>query len=405
MVFCARFTAVVFLTAMMSAGVARAENTGISDNVVKIGVINDMNGPYAALSGKGSVLAAQMAIDELKGELPFQVELVSADHQLKVDIGVSIVKRWYEAEKVDMIVDFVHSAIALAAQQIAKTNNRVAIATGVGTVDFTGAACTGNTASWLYDTYALSNGLVRSLVKNKLDTFFVIAVDYAFGASMTSDVIKAAEASGGKALGVVKFPLNSSDFASYLLQAQASGAKVVVFAAGGADLVTLIKQSREFGLVERGQTVVTPLMYISDIKSLGLGVAGGMRFSTAFYWDRNDETRAWTDQFRKKYGAPPTMAQAAVYSSTRHYLKAVKAAGTDEAQAVMAKMREMPVEDMYVHGGVLREDGRLLHPMYLVEVKRPEESKGDWDYYKIISTIDANDAFRSARDGGCPLAK
>ena len=253
MVFCARFTAVVFLTAMMSAGVACAENSGISDNVVKIGVINDMNGPYAALSGKGSVLAAQMAIDELKGELPFQVELVSADHQLKVDIGVSIVKRWYEAEKVDMIVDFVHSAIALAAQQIAKTNNRIAIATGVGTVDFTGAACTRNTASWLYDTYALSNGLVRSLVKNKLDTFFVIAVDYAFGASMTNDVIKAAEASGGKVLGVVKFPLNSSDFASYLLQAQASGAKVVVFAAGGADLVTLINSRANSGSLSGGR--------------------------------------------------------------------------------------------------------------------------------------------------------
>jgi len=274
----------------------------------------------------------------------------------------------------------------------------------VGTVDFTGKACTANTASWLYDTYALSNGLVRSLVANKLDTFFIIAVDYAFGQSMTNDVTQAAQAAGGKVLGVVKFPLNSADFASYLLQAQSSGAKVILLASGGADLINLIKQSREFGITQR-QAVVTPLMFLTDVKGLGLDAAGGMRFSTAFYWDRNDETRAWAQRFREKHGAPPTMVHAAIYSSIRHYLKAIKAAGTDEAQAVMKKMREMPVDDMYVHGGVLREDGRLLHPMYLVEVKRPNESRGDWDFYKVVSTIPAEEAFQSAKDGGCPLAK
>lgn len=399
------FSLLLGASALVMAGSGQAADPTISDNVVKIGVINDMSGQYAELAGKGSVIAAQMAIDELKGELNFPVELVSADHQLKVDLGVSIVKRWYEEAKVDMVVDVVHSAIALAAQQIAKANNKVAIVTGVGTVDFTGKACTGNTASWLYDTYALSNALVRSLVANKLDTFFIVAVDYAFGESMTNDVRRAAEASGGKVLGLVKFPLNSSDFASYLLRAQSSGAKVVLFAAGGADLVNLIKQSREFGLTKQGQTVVTPLMYITDAKSLGLDVAGGMRFSTAFYWDRNDETRAWSKRFSEKNGAAPTMAHAAVYSSVRHYLKAIKAANTDEAQAVMAKMREIPVDDMYVRGGVLREDGRLLHPMYLVEVKTPAESKVAWDYYKVISTIPADQAFLSARDSGCPLAK
>ena len=399
------FSLGVGLFALLSAGMAFAADAKISDNVIKIGVINDASGPYANLAGKGSVIAAQMAIDEMKGELPASVELVSGDHQLKVDLGVSIVKRWFEQDKVDLVVDIVHSAIALAAQQIAKTQNRLVIATAVGTVDFTGKACTGNTASWLYDTYALSNGLVRSLVEKKLDTFFIIAVDYAFGQSMTNDVTQAAQAAGGKVLGTVKFPLNSSDFASYLLQAQSSGAKVVLLAAGGGDLINLIKQSREFGITQRGQTVVTPLMFLTDVKGLGLDVAGGMGFSTAFYWDRNDETRAWSQRFKEKHGAPPTMVHAAIYSSVRHYLKAVKAAGTDEAQAVMTKMRETPVDDMYVHGGVLREDGRLLHPMYLVEVKPPNESRGDGDYYKVISTIPGEQAFQSAKDGGCPLAK
>jgi branched-chain amino acid transport system substrate-binding protein len=393
------------LPALLAAGIASAANEKVSDNVIKIGVINDASGPYADLAGKGSVIAAQMAIDEMKGELPAPVELVSADHQLKVDAGVAIVKRWFDQDKVDAVVDIVHSAIALAAQQVAKAQNRIVIATAVGTVDFTGKACTGNTASWLYDTYALSNGLVRSLVANKLDTFYIIAVDYAFGQSMTNDVTQAAQAAGGKVLGVVKFPLNSPDFASYLLQAQSSGAKVVLLAAGGADLINLIKQSREFGITQRGQTVVTPLMFLTDVKSLGLDVAGGMRFSTAFYWDRNDETRAWSQKFKEKHGAPPTMVHAAIYSSVRHYLKAIKAAGTDEAQAVMAKMRATPVNDMYVHGGILREDGRLLHPMYLVEIKRPNESRGDGDFYKVISTIPAEQAFQSAKDGGCPLAK
>jgi branched-chain amino acid transport system substrate-binding protein len=390
----------------MITGGAYAAGPTISDDVVKIGVINDMSGPYGPLAGKGSVVAAQMAIDELKDTLPFKVQMVSADHQLKVELGVSIIKRWYEQDHVDMVTDIVHSAIALAAQQIAATDNRIVIAQAVGAVDFTGKACTPNSAAWLYDTYALSNGLVRSLVANKQDTFFIIAVDYAFGVSMTKDVTEAAKAAGGKVLGVVKFPLNSSDFASYLLQAQSSGAKVVLLAAGGADLVNLIKQAREFGLTQQGQSVVTPLMFISDVKSIGLDTAGGMQFSTAFYWDRDEETRAWSKKFMAlNNGAAPTMDQAGVYSAVRHYLLSVKAAGTDEAKAVMAKMRELPVDDIYVHGGKLRKDGRLLHPMYLVRVKDPSESKGDWDFYKVISTIDADKAFKSAEDSGCALDK
>jgi branched-chain amino acid transport system substrate-binding protein len=222
---------------------------------------------------------------------------------------------------------------------------------------------------------------------------------------MTSDVTKAVEAAGGKVVGVVRHPLNTSDFASYLVQAQASGAKVVLLANGGADLVTAIKQSKEFGLTARGQVLATPLMFLTDVHSLGLQTAQGLSFTTPFYWDRNDETRDWSSRFQKLYGAPPTMVHAAVYSAVRHYLIAVKAAGTDEAQAVMGKMREIPVNDMYVKNGILREDGRLLHPMYLVEVKKPEESKGPWDFYTIKDTVPADQAFRSAKDGGCPLAK
>lgn len=375
----------------------------ISDDVVKIGIINDMDGPYADLSGKGSVIAAQMAIDEMKDELNFKVELISAGHQLKPDIGTAIIRRWFDAEKVDMVADIVHSAIALAAEDIAKARNRIVIATAVGTTDFTGKACTPNSASWLYDTNALSGGLVKSMIAKKLDSWFIIAVDYAFGQSMTSDVTKAVEAAGGKVVRVVRHPLGTADYASYLLQAQSSGAKVVLLANGGNDLVNAIKQAKEFGLTQRGQTLATPLMFITDVKSLGLEEAQGLSFTTPFYWDLNDATRAWSKRFMKLHGAAPTMVHAAVYSAVRHYLESVRAAGTDEAQAVMKKMRELPVNDMYVQGGILRQDGRLLHPMYLVEVKKPSESKGDWDYYKVLDSIPGDQAFMDAKASGCPL--
>jgi branched-chain amino acid transport system substrate-binding protein len=397
-----RLALLLFCSVLWFSGDACAQ---ISNDVVKIGVINDMDGPYSELSGKGSVVAAQIAIDELKADFPGRIELISAGHQLKPDVGTGIIRRWFDSENVDVVVDLVHSAIALAAQELAKSRNRIVIATAVGTTDFTGKSCTSKSASWLYDTYALSNGLVTSMVHNKLDTWFTIAVDYAFGLSMTNDATRAVEAAGGKVLGVVRHPLNTSDFASYLLQAQASGAKVVLLASGGADLVNAIKQSKEFGITSRGQVLATPLMFITDVRSLGLQAAQGLSFTTPFYWDRNDETRAWSNRFRELHGAPPTMVHAAVYSAVRHYLKAVKAVGSDEAQAVMAKMREIPVNDMYVKNGILREDGRLLHPMYLVEVKKPSESTGLWDFYKIKSTIPAEQAFLSAREGGCPLAK
>jgi branched-chain amino acid transport system substrate-binding protein len=393
----------VVLALLLSLGCSTDVRAQISDSVVKIGILNDMDGPYADLSGKGSVVAAQMAIDEMKPSLDFKVELVSAGHQLKPDIGVGIIKRWFDAENVDMVADIVHSGIALAAQQLADSKDRIVIGTAVGTTDFTGKACTKTSASWLYDTYALSNVLVKSMVEKKLDTWFILAVDYAFGQSMTNDITKSVEQAGGRVLGVVRHPLNTADFSSYLLQAQSSGAKVVVLANGGTDLVNSIKQAKEFGLTQRGQTLATPLMFITDVNSLGLQAAQGLRFTTPFYWDLNEETRAWSKRFWDLHGKPPTMVHAAVYSVVKHYLESVKAAGTDEAQAVMKKMRSLPVNDMYVKDGVLRDDGRLIHPMYLVEVKAPAESRAPWDYYRVISTIPGSQAFLSAKEGGCPL--
>jgi branched-chain amino acid transport system substrate-binding protein len=390
---------------VLSLGCPSYVSAQISDGVVKIGILNDMDGPYSDLSGKGSVVAAQMAIDEMKPSLSFKVELVSASHQLKPDVGTGIIRRWFDADGVDMIADIVHSGIALAAQELAKSKNRIIIGTAVGTTDFTGKACTKNGASWLYDTYALSSVLVKSMVEQKLDTWFILAVDYTFGQSMTADITKVVEQAGGKVLGVVRHPLNTADFSSYLLQGQASGAKVVVLANGGTDLVNSIKQAKEFGISERGQTLATPLMFITDVNSLGLEAARGLRFVTPFYWDLNDETRAWSKRFWSLHGKPPTMVHAAIYSAVKHYLLSVQAAGTDEAQAVMNKMRSTPVNDMYVKDGILREDGRLIHPMYLVEVKAPSDSRGPWDYYKVIQSIPGSQAFRSAKESGCPLAE
>jgi branched-chain amino acid transport system substrate-binding protein len=381
-----------------------AADAQLSGNEVKIGVINDMSGPYEALAGKGSVVAAQMAIEDFGGNaLGRPIRLVTADHQLKPEIGIGIIKKWFDVEGVDMVADIVHSSIALAAEPIAREKDRVLIATAVGAVDFTGKGCTPNSASWLYDTRALTVGLVRSLVEQKLDTWYLIVVDYAFGQSMEADARKAIEASGGKVLGSIRHPLGTNDFSSYLLQAQQSGAKVVLMANGGSDLINAIKQAKEFGL-DRTQKIVSPLMFITDVKSLGLDVAQGLSMTTAFYWDRNDETRAWSKRFFERHKAMPTMAQASLYSAVLHYLKAVAAAGTDEGKAVVAKMRELPVNDVYVHNGKLRVDGRLMHPMYLVKVKSPGESHGPWDLYDIIGEIPAEKAFAPLSQSGCPLA-
>jgi branched-chain amino acid transport system substrate-binding protein len=397
--------ALVFAVAIAFTAPAAA-NAQISDNIVRIGVLNDQSGLYADLGGPGSVVAARMAIEDFGGTvLGKPVDVVVADHQNKADIGAAIARQWFDADKVDMAIGFDNSSVALAVEQLAAEHNRIAIAGAVGSTAFTGKACTPTEASWIYDSYALTTSLARSVVAEGRDTWFFLTVDYAFGHSLEADAAKSVVAAGGKVLGSVRHPLNTADFSSYLLQAQASGAKVVALANGGGDMINATKQAGEFGLTRRGQSIVSLLVFITDIHSIGLKSAQGLKFVTGFYWDRDDESRAWSQRFFARHGAMPTQAQASVYSAIRHYLKAIAAAGTDEAKAVMAKMREIPVNDFFAKNGRLREDGRLVHDMYFAQVKMPAESKEPWDYYHVLGIIPGDSAFRSLEDGGCPLVR
>jgi len=392
------------VSALLVTGLAaQSAHAQISDDVVRIGVLNDQTGLYADLGGPGSVVAARMAVEDFGGKvLGKPVEIVSGDHQNKSDIGAAIAREWFDVGKVDMAIGFDHSAVALAVSQLAAEKNRIAIAGAVGSTAFTGKSCTPTEASWIYDSYALTTSLAKAVVGEGRDSWFFLTVDYTFGHSLEADATAAVKAAGGKVLGSVRHPLNTADFSSYLLQAQASGAKVVAFANGGGDMVNATKQANEFGLT-KNQNIVSLLVFISDVHSMQLQAAQVLKFVTAFYWDRNEETRAWSKRFFDRFGRMPTMPQAAVYSAITHYLGAIAAAGTDEAKAVMAKMRERPVNDFYVKNGHLREDGRLVHDMYLAQVKTPAESRGPWDYYKILATIPGDQAFRSLADGGCPL--
>ena len=394
------------VSGFLASGYNGTVNAQISDNLVRIGVLNDQSGVYADLGGAGSVIAAHMAVEDAGGKvLGKPIDIVVADHQSKADVGAAIARQWFDAEKVDLAIGFDNSSVALAVEQIALQKNRIAIAGAVATTAFTGKNCTPNEASWLHDSYALTNTLARSVVGRGEDTWFFVTVDYAFGHSLEDDAKNAVVASGGKVLGSARHPLNNSDFSSYLLQAQASGAKVVALANAGGDMINATKQANEFGVSRAGQTLVSLLVFITDIHSLGLAAAQGLRFVTGFYWDRNNQTRAWSKRFFDRHQRMPTAAQAAVYSAIRHYLRAIEAAGTDDAKPVMAKMREMPVDDFYARGGRLREDGRLLHDLYFVQVKTPVESSGPWDYYKIIATIPGDQAFRPAGEDGCPLIR
>jgi branched-chain amino acid transport system substrate-binding protein len=384
----------------LGAPAARAQ---ISDDVVRIGVLNDESGLFADLGGPGSVTAARMAAEDAGGQvLGKPVEIVFADHQNKPDIAVNLARQWFEVGKVDMAIGFDNSAVALAVEQLAADHNRIAIAGAVGTTAFTGKSCTPTEASWIYDSYALTTSLAKSVVAEGRDTWFFITVDYAFGYSLEADATAAVQAAGGKVLGSVRHPLNTADFSSYLLQAQASGAKVVAFANSAGDMVNATKQANEFGLT-KNQTMVSLLVFISDVHSMELKAAQGLKFVTGFYWDRDDESRAWSKRFFDRQGKMPTQAQASVYSAVRHYIAAIAAAGTDEAKAVMAKMRELPVNDFFARNGHLRQDGRLVHDMYFAQVKTPAESTKPWDYYKIIGTIPGDQAFRPMSEGGCPL--
>jgi branched-chain amino acid transport system substrate-binding protein len=390
----------------IAVGAAHAQ---VSDDVVKIGILNDQSGLYADVSGPGGVTAARMAVEDFGGKvLGKPIEVVFADHQNKPDIGSSIANQWIDAEKVDVIVDVPTSSVALAIQEITKTKNRIHINSGAGSSDLTGKACSPTGIHWTYDTYALANGTGTSIVKAGGDSWFFITADYAFGHALERDTTAAITAAGGKVLGAVRTPFpGTTDFSSFLLQAQGSGAKVVGLANAGGDTINAIKQAGEFGLVAAGQKLAGLLVYITDVHSLGLKTAQGLTITDGFYWDLNDETRAWSKKFgARNNGRMPTMNQAGIYSGITHYLKAIEAAGTDEAKAVVAKMKEIPVNDFFAHGGKVREDGRMVHTMYLAEVKKPEESKEPWDYYKILREIPGDQAFRPMdAKYGCPLVK
>jgi branched-chain amino acid transport system substrate-binding protein len=399
-----KFAAAVLAAATLAfAGGASAQ---ISDGVVKIGVMSDLAGPYADLSGKGSVEAARMAVADFGGKVKgMPIEILSADHQNKPDVASGIARQWYDADKVDMITDLVTSSTALAVQQVAREKQRIDIVVTAATSDLTGKACSPTGVHYAYDTYALAKGTGGATVATGGDTWFFITVDYAFGHALERDTAAFVTKSGGKVLGAVRHPLDTTDFSSYLLQAQGSKAKVIGLANAGANLITSIKQAVEFGITKGGQQLAGLLIFDSDIHSLGLGTAKGMVLTTGFYWDRTDETRAFGKRFYEKMHAMPTMVQAGAYSAVMHYLKAIDAGGTDDALKVMAKMRELPVNDFFAKNGRIREDGRMVHDMYLVQVKAPEESKYPWDYFKILKTIPGDEAFRPLSESECPLLK
>ena len=373
---------------------------------VKIGVLNDMSSLYADLAGQGSVVAARMAVEDFgAAQKGLQVEIVSADHQNKPDVGSNIVRQWIDVDKVDAIVDVPTSSVALAVNEVVREKNKTFLVSGAAASDLTGPKCSPNTVHWTYDTWALANGTGKAMVKTGGDTWFFITADYAFGHALERDTAAVVEANGGKVLGKVRVPLNTNDFSSFLLQAQGSQAKVIGLANAGGDTINSIKQAAEFGIVKGGQNLAGLLVFITDVHALGLPTAQGLVLTESFYWDRNDASRAFAHRFAPQYkGNMPTMIQAGVYAAVLHYLKAVEAlkSGTD-GKAVVAKMKELPTDDPLFGRGTIRADGRKIHDMFLFEVKKPEESKAPWDYYKLRATIPAAEAFRPLKEGNCPL--
>jgi branched-chain amino acid transport system substrate-binding protein len=396
----------VALSAVMGLGSAAAQTPSISDEVVKIGVLTDMSGQFSHESGEGAVTAVRMAIEDFGGKvLGKPIELVVADHQNKPDIALTIARKWYEVEKVDMIANLINSSIALGVDQLAKEKDRIAIVNGSGASRLTGDACTPNSIHYAYDTYSLAKGTGTALMKSGGTSWYFLTADYAFGHALEADTSAVVKALGGEVVGSVRYPIETSDQSSFLLQAQASKAKVVGLAGSGTVFVNAVKAAQEFGIQRGGQTLAGLLVWITDIKSLGLEAAQGLVLTNAFYWDRDDETRAFSKRFFERMKRPPHMGDAGDYSSTMHYLKAIQAAGTDNAKDVMAKMREMPINDFFAKNGRIREDGRMVHDMYVYEVKKPSESKGEWDYYKLRAVIPGDEAFRSLKDSACPLVK
>jgi branched-chain amino acid transport system substrate-binding protein len=398
----------LFLSTALS--VAAVTGAFAQDKTIKIGVLTDNSGLYSDLGGAGSTLAAQMAVEDsglaAKG---WKIDVISADHQNKPDIGTSIARQWIDVEKVDIFMDVLNSGVGLAVNNVVKEKNAIMINTGAASSDLTNAQCSPNTIHWVYDTYMLANSTGQALVKAGGDSWYFLTADYAFGHALERDTTAVVVKSGGKVIGAVRHPLNTADFSSFLLQAQASKAKIIGMANAGGDTTNTIKQAAEFGIVAGGQKLAGLLLFITDVHSLGLKVAQGLNFTETFYWDLNDGTRAFSKRFseRMKNKAMPSMVQAGVYSGLIHYFKALDALGGNphDGAKVVAKMKEMPTDDALFGQGSIRADGRKIHPAYLFEVKKPEESKGPWDYYKLVGTTPADQAFRPLAESACPLVK
>jgi len=400
-----RLISITALALTLSCASAQAQYT---DGTIKIGVMNDMSGVYSDITGQGSVVAARMAVEDFGAAAKgMKVEIVGADHQNKPDVGSNIVRTWIDADKVDVIVDVPTSSIALAVNEIVRDKNKVFLVSGAAASDLTGPACTPNTIHWTYDTWALANGTGQAVVKTGGDTWFFITANYAFGLALERDTAAVVVKNGGKVLGQVRHPFPGTDFSSFLLQAQASKAKIIGLANAGGDTINSIKQASAFGITQSGQNLAALLAFITDVHALGLQTAQGLIMTEAWYWDMNDANREFTRKFAPQFkGLHPTMVHTGVYSAVLHYLKAVEALKSDaDGKAIVAKMKEMPTEDKLFGKGTVRADGRKIHPMYLFEVKKPAESKGAWDYYKLRATIPENLAFRPLNEGGCPLVK
>ena len=389
------------LLALMLPVAAQAQ---ISGDVVRIGVLTDMAGVTADITGKGSLVAAEMAVREIDGKvLGKPVEVISADHQHKADVGTAIARRWFDVEGVDTIVDVPNSGVALAIQGLAREKKRIVLYSGAGTTALTNEQCSPFGFHWTYDTYAVSHGTASAVVKNGGTSWFFLASDYAFGHQLQNDATGVITAAGGKVLGAARHPLNTSDFSSFLLSAQASGAKVVGLANAGNDTVTAMRQAGEFGLVQGGQSLAALILFLQDVHALGLKDAQGTYLTTSSYWDMNDATRAWSKQFMARTGMMPSMLHAGVYGAVRHYLKAVARAGTDDAEQVAAAMRTIPIEDVFSENAVIREDGRITRTMYLVRVKKPSDSKYPWDYFEVLRSIPPEETVWPLSASKCPL--
>lgn len=394
-------SSLVGLSAALIASTAQAE---ISDNEIRIGYLADMSGPYRDLAGPGGLEALRMAVEEFGGTIHgAPIEVFSADDRNSADVGANSVREWIDQRNVDMVGGLVASSVTIAATRLLTEHDKIGMVSGAAALSVTNEHCGPNHIQWVYDTHAMSNGTARAIVEEGGDSWFIVSADYAFGHSLEAEVTNVVTEMGGEVVGSVSHPLNSNDFSSFILQAQGSGAQIVGLANAGADTVNAISTAGQFGLTESGQTLAGLMVFLNDIHALGLETTQGMQLTTGWYWDMNDESREWAQRYHERVGSMPTMVQAGIYSSTMHYLNAIEATGTDEAATVRAWMGETPVNDMFTSNGVIREDGRMVHDMYLVEVKSPSESEGEWDLYRVLRTIPGDQAFQSLENGSCEL--